>query len=670
MSNRDLSLALRLYADSARFVAGLTQAGSGVRRFAQGAKGEIDALKGAMGSLRGQLAQLGLSVGAVSIGVQSARMDKSLTQIGQTAAGSRADVEGLRKELFRMGGETGQNVDDLQVGFNNAVQSGLKFKEALPVIDATNKAMAVTGASADRLTSGLTVAGQAFNFDLAKPGLALSLLDKMTVAGRQGNAELQNLSDIFARVGVNASSAGMGFEQTLAFIETLSLVERQPERLATLADSTLRLFNNLKYMKEAAKATGVKFFDAKGERRDAVEILKDIKGQYDKLKTDKSRAIFLQKAFGEADLDTIKGLKTLLGSDKLSKVSEFSAAIRNAGGTIERDLPGAIANAIDQTGRLKTELRKAADEFARPINDALQNTIKWGLDKKENGGLGLDGKDMMVGGAGMAIGTLAAARYGGKAITGLMSKFGGTVAGVAQGKVLEAAAGVTPVFVVNWPASMGGSVADAAATAAGTAGAGKVASRAKSLAVLAGGLPLSAWGGMGAAGMATAGAGVLAAGAGGYAVGTGINALAERAAGGTRMEGVGTDVIGGAIAKTLALFGNEEARRAVKANTAEKTVAGTADAPVRPVSILATSPRMEGFGTDVIGGTIAKTLAFFGNEEARRAVELTEKIKQAEIGGEIRVRVDQDGRVSSVSASASNPRVPMTVDAGYTMVGP
>lgn len=456
MSNRDLSLALRLYADSARFVAGLTQAESGVKRFGSAARREFEVMRGALTSIQGQLAALGLTTGAVAGMMQSARMDKGLTQIGQTAGMSRAEVEKLRVELFRMAGDTGQNVDDLQVGFNNAVQSGLKFREALPVIDATNKAMAVTGASADRLTAGLTVAGQAFNFDLSKPGLAASLLDKMTVAGRQGNAELQNLSDIFARVGVNAASAGMGFDQTLAFIETLSLVERQPERLATLADSTLRLFNNLKYMKKAAETTGVKFFDAKGERRDGIAILRDIKAKYDTLKTDKARAIFLQNAFGEADLDTIKGLKTLLGGDNLAKIGEFSQAIKNATGTIERDLPDAIANAVDQTGRLKSELRKAADEFSRPINDALQNVIKWGLDKKENGGLGLSGKEMIVGGTVAALGTFAAARYGGMAVGALAKRFGGTAAGVAEGKALEAAAGVTPVFVVNWPASMSG----------------------------------------------------------------------------------------------------------------------------------------------------------------------------------------------------------------------
>lgn len=610
-SNRDLTLALRLYTDAARFVAGLSQAESGVRKFSQGARREFDALKGALGSVQGQLAALGLSVGTIATLAQSARMDKGLTQIGQTAGMSRKEVETLRGELFRLAGDTGQLVDDLQQGFNNAVQSGLNFREALPVIEATNKAMAVTGANADRLTGSLTVASTAYQFDLAKPNMAISLLDKMTVAGRLGNAELENLSDIFGRVGVNAASAGLSFDKTLGFIEALSLVERSPERLATLADSTLRLFTNLNYMKEAAKATNVRFFEAGGARRDPVAVLRDIKKEYDKLNTDKDRALYMQKAFGKADLDTIKGLRTLLGGDMLDKVGEFSRAIGNAGGTIEKNLDDAIGNAVDQTGRLKAELRLAADGFAKPINDAYQNMVRFGLDKKENGGLGLTGGQIVGGGAALALGTFAAARYGGMAIGGLAKRFGGTAAGVAEGKALETAAGVTPVFVVNWPASMGGSaVGEIAATAAGGAAgagtAGKVASRAKSLAVLAGGLPLSAWGSMGAAGLATAGAGVMAAGAGGYAVGTGIN---------------------------------------------KAFIEGTAVG-------------------DKIGEGVARVLALFGNEEARRAVEINGKLREAKIGGEVRIRIDQDGRVSSVSARSDNRDVPLSVDGGMMMVAP
>lgn len=588
MSNRDLSLGLRLYTDSARFVAGLTQADSKVQSFGRSARREFDALKSTLGSVQGQLAQMIGGLGSVAIAAQSARMDKSLTQIGQTAGVSRAEVEKLRAELFRMAGETGQSVDDLQAGFNVAVQSGLKFRQALPVIDATNKAMAVTGATATQLTSALGVAATAFDFDLSKPQQAELLLDKMTVAGRLGNAELQNLSDIFARVGVNASSAGMGFDKTLAFIEALSMAERQPERLATLADSTLRLFTNANYMKNAQRTTGVKFYDAKGERREADAVLKDIKTKFDKLKTTESRDNFISAAFGQTDQETIKGLRTLFSGNDLAKISESIKQIAGAGGTIAGNLPDAISNAIDQTGRLKSELRKAADDFAKPINETLQNVIKWGLDSKENGGLNLDGKDMIVGGVGGTIAALLAARWGAKGIGSIV----GTAAGVAQGKALEAAAGVTPVFVVNWPGSIGGGDIPGLPGAAPAAGGAKSASALR----LAGG-----------AAMATLPLALM------YGV--------TNWAGDTSNDAGRVSSIGG------------------------------------------------------VSDTLKRVLGVFGfNKDADIAARLEKN--RAELNGEnelkglIRIRVDQDGRLTSVSASTNNSRVPMDVDSGLTMSSP
>ncbi|MDP2153801.1 MAG: phage tail tape measure protein [Methylotenera sp.] len=447
--NRDLTLSMKLYADATRFVSGLTSGENGVRKFSNTAKREFDALKVTLNSVEGKLASIGVTIGATAAIMQSARMDKTLTQIGQTAGTSEAEVSGLRKELFRMSKETGQPVDDLEQGFNNAVQAGLKFKEALPVIDATNKAVAVTSAKAETLTGALTVAASAFEFDLAKPNTAIKLLDQMTVAGRQGNAELENLSSIFGRIGPNAASAGFGFETTLAFIEGLSQIERQPERLATLADSTMRVFTNLKYMKDAQNSTGVKFFDEKGDRRDPLKVLADIKSQYDKINTERGRALFVQKAFGNADLDTIKGMRILLGGDMLNKVKAFSGEITNASGTLEKDLSKAIDNSVDQVGRLKTAFREAADGWARPINNAVANAIKFTMADKKDGGLGMDGNDMALAAGGGAIATLLATRYGGKAIGSIAGKFGNMGAGVATGKALETAAGVTPVYVVN-----------------------------------------------------------------------------------------------------------------------------------------------------------------------------------------------------------------------------
>jgi TP901 family phage tail tape measure protein len=471
----DLKLFLQILANASGLKREMSDSGNAVTRFTSGAKREFDSLRGSLGSIQGKLAGLGLSIGALQQLSQSARLDKGLTQVGQTAGQGREMVKGLRQEFFQMGRETGQQVEGLKEGFDGLIQSGQSWKAALESTKGINIASAVTGAQGSVLAGGLTVGATAFNIDLEKPGKALELLDKMTVAGRLGNAELQNLSDIFARVGVNAASAGMGYDKTLAFIEGLSMVERQPERLATLADSTLRLFTNLRYTAEAQKGTGVKFFDAKGARRDAVDVLQDIKKKWDVLKTDKARAIFIQQAFGKADLDTIKGMKTLLSGDALSKIREFTRQIGNAGGTLQKDLPEAISNAIDQTGRLKITMRKAADEFAQPINKALSDLIRWGLNDKNKGGLALSGKEIALGGGGAILAALIAKRYGGKALSaltgGLLAKGSNTAIGVAEGKVLEEVAGVKPVFVTNWPSGgVGGGGSPFIGAGAGAAG--------------------------------------------------------------------------------------------------------------------------------------------------------------------------------------------------------
>ncbi len=193
----------------------------------------------------------------------------------------------------------------------------MAYEQALASIRAINPAMAVTGASADQLASALSVAGEIFKFDLSRPETAVRLLDQMTAAGRLGNAELEDLASIFARVGGSAKNAGLSFGESLAFIEQLSLIEKEPERLATLADSTLRLFTNQNYLKEAAAATGVKFYDAKGERRAAFDVLQDIARKYQKFKADAQRDKAFAQAFGKTDLDTQRGLRALFDSGVL-----------------------------------------------------------------------------------------------------------------------------------------------------------------------------------------------------------------------------------------------------------------------------------------------------------------------------------------------------------------
>lgn len=554
----NLTLSLQLLLNNRNLAQGLQQSKSAVSRFAGGVRAEINSLKTSFNSLAGRIAQLGISVSAVQQIMKSAKLDQAMTRVGQTAKASKAQVAELRQELFTMAKETGNEVDDLKSGFDDLIAAGQSWDQALASIKEVNVAIAVTGSNSKILTSALTVASTAFDFDLSKAGEARKFLDEMTIAGRAGNAELESLADIISRIGTNAASAGMNRKQTLAFVETLSLVEKQPERLATLADSTLRLFNNQNYSKDAEKATGVKFFNKDGSRREVMTVMTDMKFTYDKLKTDQDKNAFIFKAFGKTDLDTQKGVKTLFTGDMMQQSETIYQKINASGGALAKDLPDAINNAVNQTGRLKAAMREAADEFAKPVNETLSNAIKWAMDKKSNGGLELSGKEMIVGGVTATVATLLAAKLGGKAIGGIAGKFSNIGAGVATAKALEAAAGVTPVFVVNMPDGGIGSTlpnipnnikteAAAAASAGGSAlkGAGRWA--------------LGGLGALAGSSLVMGGAAVGAAGFLGYGLGSAIN---RNFIDGTQLG----DQIGKAVANAIAAIGVQEAKQALEVN--------------------------------------------------------------------------------------------------------
>ena len=447
---------------------------------AQAGKG-LEALTGRYAT---GIAGLGVGYKATQAVINSANLDKGLMRTSQTMGLTAQQAVDARRELFAMAQRTGQPIEKLKAGLDDLGASGMEYAQALESIKAINPAMAVTGASGEQLASALSVVGESFKFDLSKAGVAVKLLDQMTVAGRLGKAELEDLSSIVSRVGVNAKSAGLSYTQSLAFIEQLSLMEKEPERLATLVDSTLRLFTNQNYLKEAAKVTGVKFYDAKGERRAAFDVLRDIAKKYQKFKTDAERDKAFSQAFAKTDLDTQRGLRYLFSAGVLDNLDKLNAEIEGASGTIARDLPDAINNSVDQVGRLKAALSQAADDFAKPFNEAIASGIAMLLDDK-----GLSGKQLL-GGAAVA----GVAGYGALKLAGLgLSRLGGKAAGGLVSTVARQAglAGLKlplPVYVVNKQMSLtreamlgqsGGAPAAPGAPGGKKAGKGKMVSGAQ-----------------------------------------------------------------------------------------------------------------------------------------------------------------------------------------------
>lgn len=421
-----------------------------LKSIAIGVRQEFDRIKGLGGSMQGQLAGLGVGIGVVSGLTGNARLDRQLIRTKQTADMTAEQKDEWRNEGWRIAKTYGINREDVDSGFNTLIASGVKYEPAKRSADAIGQSTSVTGADSAVLGKAVVAGASAFNIDLNKENAALDLLQKMTVAGRLGNAELENLADIFPKIGGAAAAAGMSMAQALAFTETLSTVEMQPDRLGTLAESTLRVFSTKQYRDQVTKTSGVKFFNGDGSSRNPQDVFGDLKGKYQKMKTDEQRAKFMGVVFKGMDQDTVRGMRIMLSGDRLNTLAEQTKEIDGSGPVIGRDLKENTESASGTAARMKATLGQAIDRMSTPLNKGFAEMGRYLLDD-----LNLSGEQMLAGGAALGVGGYYAGR-GAKAGAGaLLNKFMGgpeTLKNIAVGKVLEEATGVTSVFVTNWPA--------------------------------------------------------------------------------------------------------------------------------------------------------------------------------------------------------------------------
>ncbi|WP_099170083.1 phage tail tape measure protein [Pseudomonas sp. ICMP 8385] len=426
-----------------------------LKTIAMGVRQEFDRIKGLGGSMQGQLAGLGVGIGVVSGLKANAGLERMLIQTKQTADMSGAQKSEWKTEGFRIAKDYGVERTGVDIGFNTLIASGVNYDAAKDAADAIGKATAVTNADPAVLGDALMTGASAFNIDLNKKDAALDLLQKMTVAGRLGSAELENLASLFPKLGGAATAAGMSLSQALAFTESLSKVEKQPERLGTLAESTLRVFGNKQYRDQVTKSTGVKFFNKDQSIRNPEEVFGDVKRKYEAMKTDEQRAKFMGIVFKGMDQDTVRGWRSMLTGERLEDFKSGTRTIDKSAPIFNQDLKENTESASGTAARVKATLAEAIDRMATPLNKGFSDMGTYLLDD-----LNLSGEQMLAGGAALGVGGYYAGR-GAKAGAGaLLNKFMGgpeTLKGIAVGKVLEEATGVTSVFVTNWPAaSLGG----------------------------------------------------------------------------------------------------------------------------------------------------------------------------------------------------------------------
>lgn len=420
------------------------------------ARTEFNRIKGVMASTNGLVAGAGLGIGvAASIGA-SARTERQVIQLGQTADMTPAQRQEFKTEAFRVAKAYGNDPDAILSGGAALLAGGLSPKAAKSSVDAIGQANALRGADPTVLAGVGMAAKEAYGFDLENPSAMLEILQKMTIAGDAAKAELGDLGDIFNKVGANASAAGFKFHQSLGLIESLSNVEPNADNLRTMVGSFLTVFNTGSYQKQITEVTGTEFFNKDKSRRDPFEVIGELKRKYEKMPNDKKRAEFWNVAFKSMDRDAVSSWRWMLSGDRQSNMQGISGKVENAAPIFNQQLKENTGSSTGTAGRMRATLRDATDRMAQPINKAFASMGTYLLDD-----LNMSGEQLLGLSAATAVGGYYAGRGLKKGAGALLGKLPGldnplnTLKGIAVGKALEEATGVTSVYVTNWPSDLG-----------------------------------------------------------------------------------------------------------------------------------------------------------------------------------------------------------------------
>lgn len=460
----------------------------------------------------------------------AADLQEAMLGVKMNLAGSAKNAKELTSMLSKVKGTAITVSADAPFSAEDVVRiENSLLKAGLDLEDVTGKSGAAFAATALASLSG--EAPEMIGDALAAIGTQFSLkgegysefADWLVRVDDAGSAKVPLLISGLRMAGSQANAIGISAKDSVTSLGALAVLgERAGSAYNNFLGALIAKGNKLKRM-------DLNFFE-QGEFIGMDRVTAMLKERFGDIADTQKRLNILQEIFGEEGgraanefINSAKGFREIedAAKDSLSMAEKMTiwgegmnAALAKLGGTARSTL-----------ANLFNPLLKPLKEFIDLLN---QGTSKLGemaaKSKVLAGGVsyGMAAVALGAGGYGMfnlLKGGLAGTRVlkGVGGIKGLLGGFSGTAAGIAKGKAVEAATGVTPVFVTNWPATMG-----AAGMAADMATGSPGGILKKSVGWLKK-LPGLSVGAAGAGTTATAGIAALAAGA---AAGTIINKIA------------------------------------------------------------------------------------------------------------------------------------------------
>ncbi|MDA8428481.1 MAG: phage tail tape measure protein [Geobacteraceae bacterium] len=232
----------------------------------------------------------------------------------------------------------------------------------------------------------------------------------------------------------------------------------------------------------------LEFWDKKGEMLPTQQLIKNLRSSMGNYNT-KQRMFILEKIFGEQGGLAAMGLMSE-GTGSWEFVKKKVLDVAGAEEKMTERLKGFNASLTALKGTSTTSLASLFNPMLSPLTQAadLMNTLVAGAGKLADAhpavtavGNGIIGTAIVSAGAYGAYNLIKGGAAGARVLKGLRG-FGGSALGIAEGKAVQAATGVQPVFVTNWP----GGALPGVVESAGVTGA-SLAAKALPWAAIAGG---------------------------------------------------------------------------------------------------------------------------------------------------------------------------------------
>jgi hypothetical protein len=434
----DMKVFLELIAKSDKFQQGFQQgerALKGFQGFAQRTGQVITDLTQKFGFLGNAAAALssGLVIKKLFSLQDYLPIDDALLRMRVNLKATSAEMDAFKKKIAAVAGERGIDVGE---AFQSAHKLSFVYNpdEILQIMKVSDEAADAMGAPYDVVQDRIVQVMKLYRLTANE---AKGVADALVTS----RVDVESLDTMMQRLVLRGGSK-KDYTQTLGMLRGLGIAGMSNPRVIMQLNETLGALQD-KYQILEASGIKMKTVNADGttEWRDQLEVLKDLEAYLAKMRKKLSTKLFdegLDKTFGPNARQRLDFI--------FSQKENFKKGMEEMGHAGE--IAGKRAAAADETwakqlervkshlGGIKTDLSSIYDLAKKPVKMMADSPTA----TKAAGWTAV----------GLSVAVLTALVYGN--IKNVLKTVGKTGVGIAEGKAIEAATGVTPVFVVNMPA--------------------------------------------------------------------------------------------------------------------------------------------------------------------------------------------------------------------------